>query len=322
MTAAARTFTDLIEQARAVLIELDLARRGVQLKRQGGELVGPCPRCGGRDRFGISLRKQLFICRGAAGGDVIAMVQHLDQCSFTVAVERLTGEFWPIAGPAARAIPALAKPKTEEYERQQHAKAARLWQHRRPIAGSIGETYLRSRRGITCQLPATLGYLAPTKPGHHPALIAALDLAEEIEPGRLATTPRVESVHLTLLRPDGSGKADVDPNKIMVGGSLRLPIVLAPLNDLFGLAICEGIENGLTVHQATGLGVWAAASAGHMPALADTIPRDAEAITIYADDDKAGRKGALDLAEALHMRRRRPGGFIRGEIEILIEGLS
>src|SRR5262249_19811967 len=26
---------------------------------------------------------------------------------------------------------------------------------------------LRSRRGITCPLPATLGYLASTKPGHH-----------------------------------------------------------------------------------------------------------------------------------------------------------
>jgi hypothetical protein len=224
-----------------------------------------------------------------------------------------------LTGPAARAEPPVKA--LEDHAREQHRKAAWLWQHRQPVGGTVGEIYLRSR-GITCPLPATLGYLAPTKPGHHPALIAAFDLAEEIEPGRLATTPCVEAVHLTLLRPDGSGKADVDPNKIMVGGSLGLPIVLAPLNDLFGLAICEGIENGLTIHQATGLGVWAAASAGHMPALADAIPSYAEAITIYADDDKAGRKGALDLAEALHTRRRRPGGFIRREIEILIEGLS
>jgi phage/plasmid primase-like uncharacterized protein len=321
MTAAPRTFTDLIEQARAVRIEDEVARRGIKL-RGTMDRCGPCPRCGGTDRFAINTRKQCWNCRGCArGGDVVNLVQHLDQCSFAAAVETLAGE--PRLKQPTLAAPTSAKPKTdEEYERAQHRKAAWLWQQRQPIFGSIAETYLCSRRGITCPLPATLGYLAPTKPGHHPALIAAFDLAEEIEPGRLATTPRVEAVHLTLLRPDGSGKADVDPNKIMVGGSLRLPIVLAPLNDLFGLAICEGIENGLTVHQATDLGVWCAASASHMPALAAAIPRDAEAITIYADDDKAGRKGALDLAEALHARRRRPGGFIRAEIEILIEGLS
>jgi hypothetical protein len=217
-------------------------------------------------------------------------------------------------GPAARAEPRVKAP--EDRAREQHRKAAWLWQHRQPV----GEIYLRSR-GINCPLPATLGYLAPTKPGHHPALIACFHLPEEVEPGRLVTTPHIEAVHLTFLKPDGSGKANVSPNKIMVGGSLGLPIVFAPLNDLFGLAVCEGVENGLTILQATGLGVWCAASAGHMPALADTIPHDVEAITIYADDDKPGRKGAIDLAEGLYARCKRPGGFLRGEIEIIIEGL-
>ena len=101
-----------------------------------------------------------------------------------------------------------------------------------------------------------------------------------------------------------------------------MPIVLAPVNDLFGLAVCEGIENGLTIHQATGLGVWCAGSATRMAALAGTIPSYVEAITIFADDDEPGRKGALDLAEALHQRRERPGGFLRRKIEITIEGLS
>jgi hypothetical protein len=59
-----------------------------------------------------------------------------------------------------------------------------------------------------------------------------------------------------------------------------------------------------------------------MPALAGTIPSYVQAITIYADDDKAGRKGALDLAEALYQRSKQPGGFLRSEIEITIEGLS
>jgi hypothetical protein len=34
-----------IERARAVPIEDEVARRGIKLKRQGAELVGPCPVC-------------------------------------------------------------------------------------------------------------------------------------------------------------------------------------------------------------------------------------------------------------------------------------
>jgi hypothetical protein len=228
------------------------------------------------------------------------MVKHLDQCSFAAAVETLIGEFRPIV---TRATPTPAKPETdEEYEREQHHKAAWLWQHRQPIGGMIAEIYLRSR-GITCPLPATLGYLAPTKPGHHPALISAFDFAGEVGPGMLATRSKVDTVHLTLLRPDGSAKADVDPNKIMIGRSLGLPIVIAPVDDLLGLAVTEGIEDGLSVFQATGLGVWVAGSGRRMPALAPSIPNYVEAITIYAHgDDKTGRDGALGLAEALWPR--------------------
>jgi len=46
---------------------LATARRFVNLKRGGSnEHVGPCPRCGGRDRFGVNTRKRVFNCRGCA----------------------------------------------------------------------------------------------------------------------------------------------------------------------------------------------------------------------------------------------------------------
>src|SRR5579871_2006371 len=62
---------------------LNAAReRGAQLKRAGSEWTGPCPACGGSDRFSINTRKKVFNCRGANGGDVIAMVQHIDGCTF------------------------------------------------------------------------------------------------------------------------------------------------------------------------------------------------------------------------------------------------
>ncbi len=51
----------------------------------------------------------------------------------------------------------------------------------------------------------------------------------------------------------------------MLGPNAGLPIVVAPVNDRLGLAIAEGIEDGLSVFVETGLGVWAAGSAGNMP---------------------------------------------------------
>ena len=37
------------------------------LVRTGGELVGPCPQCGGRDRFGVNLQTGMFLCRKECG---------------------------------------------------------------------------------------------------------------------------------------------------------------------------------------------------------------------------------------------------------------
>ncbi|MEF2553237.1 DNA primase [Aurantimonas sp. A2-1-M11] len=60
------------------------------------ERTGPCPVCGGTDRFGINLAKQVFLCRqsGAAGG-VINLVRYLDGVDFKTACEILVGRDWP-----------------------------------------------------------------------------------------------------------------------------------------------------------------------------------------------------------------------------------
>jgi hypothetical protein len=113
------------------------------------------------------------------------------------------------------------------------------------------------------------------------------------------------------LKPDGSGKANVQKPKLMIGSPGYMPIMIAPVNDLLGLVVTEGIEDGLSAHAATGLGVFVAASAGRMPKIAHAIPRYIEAVTIYAHADKAGRDGARDLATVL----RRRG------IEVVVEGL-
>jgi hypothetical protein len=189
-----------------------------------------------------------------------------------------------------------------DYDERQHGKALWLWWQSRPAKGTIVETYLGSR-GLELWLPATLRFLPPTKPEHHPAMIAAFGIPEEPEPGCLAIADgAVQGIHLTLLKPDGSGKADIEPNKIMVGKSTGSPIVLAPMNDLLGLGIAEGIENALTAYQANGFGAWAAGAAGRLPALADVVPDYADCITIAVDDDEAGRANSRELARRLMKR--------------------
>jgi hypothetical protein len=108
----------------------------------------------------------------------------------------------------------LARARAEAAERERIVKADRLglarwlWAKRKPISGSIAETYLRSARSYGGRLPETLGFL-PGRGDHPPAMIAAFGMAiEPDEPGKLAIgVDAVKGVHLTRLLPDGSGKA-------------------------------------------------------------------------------------------------------------------
>jgi putative DNA primase/helicase len=304
-----------IEVARAVPVEAEIARRGIKL-RGSIDRCGPCPRCGGTDRFSINIRKQCFNCRSFGGGGVIRMVQHLDgHEDFIKAVRTLTDGRFDTPVPKSTTNPPNQR---GAYEREQHRKAARMWSRRRPISQTPAEHYLRQPRLITCSLPPTLAYLPPLRPEHHPALIGAFGLAKEVEPGILREPPYVDAVHLVLLKSDGSDKAYAPEeehhgkrNKITIASPSGLPIVVAPITDLMGLVICEGVEDALSAHSATGLGAWAAGSAPMMPALAAMVRDIIECVTIYAHADQSGRDGALGLAEAL----------CRRNIEVRIEGL-
>jgi putative DNA primase/helicase len=302
----------LVESARDVGIDDVAAKCGLKLKRSGHELVGSCPRCGGDDRFSVHPRKEVFNCRqcGGKGHGAIDLAMFAEGLDFLAAVEMLTGASARHRRKPAQSSRPAVTPDDEAYARQQAHKAAWLWEHRQPLACSIAETYLREARGYGGPLPPTLGFLPPRE-DKHPAMIAAFAMAQEIEPTVLGEPSNVASVHLTLLKIDGSGKADVKPNKIIVGSPAGRPITLAPVNDLLGLAVTEGIEDGLSVAWSLGLGTWAAGAAGFMPALADTVPGYVGCCTIFGHADQAGRRGARALADRL---------VARG-LEVFIEGV-
>jgi putative DNA primase/helicase len=319
------TFDTWVDRARIMPIEGEVDRRGFKLKGRA-ERVGPCPICGGTNRFSINTLKQVFNCRGCGkGGDVIDLVQHIDCCDFLSAVETLTGEKRPNGNDGAQIDPERKRERAEQRERhapeqeqrneqerqdaaRQRDKAQWLCRTSEPAAGSIVERYLRQCRRITAPPPATVRFLPARAPSQHPAMLVPYGIPSEPEPGTLVITePVITAVHLTLLKPDGTGKADTAPNKITVGSPAGRPLVLAPFNDAMGLAITEGIEDALTVHEATGLGAWAAGSAGYMPRLVAAIEHLAgreydaspDCITVFVDDDPAGRRNACALAVAL-----------------------
>jgi hypothetical protein len=276
---------------------LDLAHIEREIGAKLGTFDIPCPDCGPLRRSRINQhRKVLRVWRLEPG----FASYHCARC----------GESGFVRDDCAvhHVVPAaLARAKAEAAEREKTSfterlsKARYLWSRRVPITNTIVETYLRSR-GCNGALPATIGFL-PGRGKHGPAMIAAFGLAEEPEPGVLSIADdAVAGIHITRISIDGAAKAGTDADKIMVGSSLGFPIVLAPVNDLLGLAIAEGIEDALSAHQATGLGAWAAGSASRLPALADAIPTCIEAVTIVVDPDLAGRRHAGELAELLGNR--------------------
>ncbi len=93
-------------------------------------------------------------------------------------------------------------------------------------------------------------------------------------------TAEPRGIHRTFLLPDGSGKAAVDPVRMMLGsaGVVRL----SPDDEVeLGLGICEGIESGLAVMAAGWRPIWAAGSLGAL--IAFPVLDGIECLTVFAD---------------------------------------
>jgi hypothetical protein len=258
-----------------------------------GAVDAPCPVCGPQRRSTVNQRRKTLRLWCS---DPAFISFHCARC----------GEQGWASSDAARsvgppvdtlAIAAEVQRREQDEARERLKVAMSLWRRRVPITGTVAEIYLRQARCYGGRLPATLGFL-PASGDYAPAMIGAFGMARETLPGEIVIDDAaIRGVHLTSLKPDGSGKAGGDRDKIMIGKSIGFPIVVAPINDGLGLAISEGVEDALSLHEATGLGSWAAGSASRLPALAERIPSYVETVSIAADDDEAGLKYADQLGQ-------------------------
>jgi putative DNA primase/helicase len=239
--------SDTITLARSVRLEDELGRRGIKLRGKV-EREGPCPICGGHDRFSVHVRKQLFVCRGFGGSDVIAMVMHLDGCDFPTAVRTLTGiePGRPAPKPdPVRAAEAQKKAERAEIdqlidEQERFFKAMKIWQDVAPIENTPVEVYLRTYRKL--DIPAGISGAVlrfhpacPFGTTTYPSMIALV---------RGVVTNDLQGVHRTALNPDGTPvKVNGKTARLALGSTKNGAIKLTDDADVStGLFVGEGIE--------------------------------------------------------------------------------
>lgn len=284
---------DRLEAAQAIPLGEVLDRLGISgLSRGKVERAGPCPVCGGKDRFGVNLVKGIWLCRRCdAGGDAIALVQFVKACDFPSALDYLVGaelELDPVEAARRRA----------ERQRQEREKAAEQERFRRRAieaaraiwgralahpsrGGGTGpitpvEEYLAAR-GLSFEAwPPTLRYLpdhaAIKQIGHArvelhrgPAMIAAIQNAR----GQLT------AVHQTWIDPARPGKkAEIAlpdgspaPAKMVRGSKKGGAIRLTPAPGNGVMVMGEGIETTASILAAGGdpaAAYWAGVDLGNM----------------------------------------------------------
>jgi len=204
---------------------------------------------------------------------------------------------WPDNGPrpskrVALHAAATSQPDRDDAKRTEAALA--IWNASISGDGSLVETYLATR-GLHLPLPPTLRLhvgLKHRSGGIWPAMVALVTRGVDDTP---------LAVHRTFLARDGSGKAAVKPQKMMLGPCRGGAVRLAPAGDV--LMLGEGIETCLAAMQASSHPAWAALSTSGLLTL--DLPPDVREVIVLADGDAAGEAAARGAAFRWKREERR-----------------
>ncbi len=265
---------------------------------------GPCPFCGGKDRYRFTDYQQRggFICSrcNPDGGDGLTLLMQWRGDDFKQALAwladylRLPSE----AVAVTRQTLAILRNELSQTEIEQRLfKLGKLWGRSAALTGDcIGSRYLK-HRGVLDEsnMPDLLAlrfvpeldyYTGTTKTGTYPALLAAVT----------APDGRNICIHRTYLNHDGNGKADVaEAKKLMqpAGTVTGAAIRLFPAGAVLGVA--EGIETALGAALLHDVPVWACISAHGLQSV--VLPDGVNHLLIFADQDAAGMKAARNLRD-------------------------
>ena len=210
--------------------------------------------------------------------DLIAQATGLSDGALFDEAARIAG----MDRPAPRSAP---RPKPDH-----STEVARLVDGAQPLAGTVGEAYLRGRGLTDPGCPDLLFH--PDLPDFdtrrgRPGLIAL---------PRIVTGERAPGIHRTFLLDDGSAKGP--GGKKMLGSVADAAVRLFAMPADGHLGVAEGIETALAAHALFGTAVWAALSADGLARF--RWPEGTTRVTIYADAGGAGRQAAVTLSDRLN----------------------
>ena len=172
----------------------------------------------------------------------------------------------------------------------------KTWEESIDINSTLGEIYLKKHRNINLDIfPETIRfhsnlYHAPTKK-YYPAIVSKVDILGKNE---------LSAISRIFLDPNTAMKADIKNNKMMLG-SVKNGVVKLSKNTSSPLVICEGIETGLSVYQATKYCVWCALSASNMQNISLPAIEEISKVIIASDNDEAGINSSKQLANRLYL---------------------
>jgi putative DNA primase/helicase len=284
----------------AVLSQLGVAESFLRLKKSG-----PCPACGGSDRYTFDNRKGRgdFICRGCGAGDGFELLKRVYGWPFSEARKRVMA----VAGLGALSgMPAATS---------RDVKRAAISPD--PIP-SHPPGRVRALVTSSCGLadcPDAVAYLEsrglwPLPPGCSLKAHPSLDYWHEGQRvGRFAglvaevrdITGELVTAHITYLS-NGRKLADREPRKLLspLTGREGCAVRLMPAAATLGIA--EGIETALSAAALEGVPVWAALNTSLLARFEP--PQGTERLVIFADRDEAGLLAACRLMERLQGRVR------------------
>jgi putative DNA primase/helicase len=283
---------------------------GAKLKRAGREWTGPCPFCGGTDRFSINPTKGNWFCRGHGGGkSPITLAMHIGNLPWKAAAEQLAGPC--PSGPARplseaeqaernrRRLEAEAAQRAREAQQMQRQEDTReaakaIWDASRSIDGTLAQSYLYGRNIPPFQTEVLRfheGLPYPGKSKLYPALICRVDDMD----GELCAIWRI------YLRGDGR-KADVENAKLGLGPAGGGAVRLGGSGSRIGLA--EGLESALGAWNVINrqYPVWAALSTSGLVGI--ELPLSVERVTIFPDGDRPIRKQGEEFIPAVPAGRK------------------
>lgn len=246
---------------------------------------GPCPACGGKDRFRFDDNLNgAFFCSQCGAGDGFVLLQKVHSWDFRKAaaeVDRIVGT-----------VPVTTEKRPERTEADKRRYMAELWKGSRPVTqGDPVWQYLTRRCGDVQGVLEDIRFHPALKHsvdgGAHPAMLAMMGWDGK----------KFSGIHRTYLTEDGQ-KARVDPARASFGSVG--PVRLGPIMGRLGIA--EGIETALCASHRFGLPVWSAICANGMEAW--DPPQGVTAVLICGDNDESmtGQASAFALAKRLRMK--------------------